>query len=100
MAYGACPQCGCSHGECECLGRGVRPKKIPSKPKTRRSGMQIGDWVRVRRGRLQGAEGRVVESRQGLPEISIAQLNGCVIRLPRAHLEFAAFKTDETDTLL
>jgi len=52
------------------------------------------DWVRVKNGRyLDGAEGKVEKvQKTGLVTIlTIRQLNGNEIRLPRSHFEFAAY---------
>jgi transcription antitermination factor NusG len=69
---------------------------------TRKSEMKRGDWVRVRKGPVEGAEGRV-EKTEKMSEtvtiIEIRQLNGNPIRLPRAYFEFAAFRENVVDTL-
>lgn len=73
------------------------PDKPASKDKPSRE-MSIGDWVRCFRGPLRGAEGSVF----GVKKISelvtvleVRQLNGNTIKLPRAHWEFAAFRSSE-----
>jgi hypothetical protein len=56
--------------------------------------MQKDDWVRVKNGRyLDGAEGKVVKTEKvGLITIvTVRQLNGNELRLPRSHFEFAAY---------
>lgn len=57
--------------------------------------LKKGDWMRVRRGPLEGAEGSVPKIEpvsKKVTVIEIRQPNGKLIRLPRAHFEFAAFK--------
>lgn len=73
------------------------PELFPSREKTKVE-MKRGDWVRCNRGPLRGAEGNV----DGMQKISdlvtvieVRQLNGNVIRLPRSHWEFAAFRGSE-----
>ena len=56
--------------------------------------MKKGDWVRVRRGALEGAEGAVVKIEPATKKVVIIearQLNGNIIRLPRPHFEFVGF---------
>lgn len=64
--------------------------------------MVEGDWVRVRRGPLEGAEGRVEKLSKvsdRVTVVEIKQLNGNTVRLPRAHFEFAAFGEPGPDRL-
>ncbi len=75
-----------------------KPSKAPQKNK-----MKVGDWVRVRRGPLEGAEGSVIKvepprTSLKITTIEVRQLNGNIIRLPRAHFEFAAFAGEMPDT--
>lgn len=80
----------------------ITSKGRPSKTGKVKMEMQKGDWVRVRRGPIEGAEG-VVEKVEALSKwvtiIEVRQLNGNIIRLPRAHFEFAAFSEPSIDPL-
>lgn len=73
------------------------PDKPASKEKPKNE-MGLGDWVRCHRGPLRGAEGSVT-GRKKISELvtvlEVRQLNGNVIKLPRAHWEFAAFRNTE-----
>lgn len=73
------------------------PDKPPSKEKAKNE-MSIGDWVRCHRGPLRGAEGSVTGTKrisELVTVLEVRQLNGNVIKLPRAHWEFAAFRSSE-----
>lgn len=56
-----------------------------------------GDFMRVKTGPLEGAEGNVVgvvekkmKGRRKITLVEIRQLNGNPVRLPRHHFEFAS----------
>ncbi len=70
------------------------PDQPPAKEKSKNE-MGIGDWVRCNRGQLRGAEGNV-QGKKKVSElvtvIEVRQLNGNIIKLPRSHWEFAAFR--------
>lgn len=72
-----------------------KPESPPTKQK-----MVNGDWVRCRRGPVRGAEGQVISMKK-LSEmvtiVEVRQLNGNVIRLPRAYWEFTSFRDRDAD---
>lgn len=64
--------------------------------KIKKSTVPMGkdDWVRVKLGELTGAEGKVVSLKKVSAKVTIVtirQLNGNEIKLPRPHFEFAAY---------
>lgn len=72
------------------------PDEFPSRTKTKVE-MKRGDWVRCNRGPLRGAEGNVDQlqtANEFITIIQVRQLNGNVIRLPRSHWDFAAYRPE------
>lgn len=72
------------------------------KKNTKKVVLKKGDWMRVCRGPLEGAEGSVSKIElvsKKVTVIEIRQLNGNIIRLPRPHFEFAAYRGTAVDSL-
>lgn len=73
------------------------------KPSTeKKDTLAVDDWVRVRRGPMEGAEGKVTSMKPVsdlVTLVEIRQLNGNVIRLPRTYFEFTSFREQEVDRL-
>lgn len=80
----------------------ITSKGKPSGSKKKKGEVTAGDWLRVKKGPIEGAEGSVVKAVKtgpGMTIVEIRQLNGNTIRLPRAYFEFAAFNESTVDRL-
>lgn len=108
MAHGACTSCGCAREECECVGvsdvresaaetlrrvnrllvslRGAEAPRQPARP-----ALRVGMWVRITKGALWRGEGRLASIRTSY--VTLMQLNGNVLTVPRDVVEEAALGT-------
>lgn len=69
----------------------------PAPTKASGAAIEVGDWMRVKRGPLRDAEGSVVRTKVVSPLVTVVeirQLNGNLIRLPRSHFEFSVFRPE------
>jgi len=107
MAHGACGPCGCAFEECECSVSEVQEsatetlrrvnrllaslkKAEPVQPKPRTT-LKVGMWVRITKGVLWSGEGRVESIERS--RVTLAQLNGTKLVVPRDIVEEAALGT-------